>query len=40
MVVVLGKVEDEKYFSNLSFMKSKLKNWLPAHLDLVVWMYA
>jgi len=40
MVVNLGKMEDEKYFCNLSFMESKLKNQLTAHLDLVVQMYA
>jgi hypothetical protein len=36
MVVDLGKMEDEKYFYNLSFMESKLRNQLTAHLDLVV----
>ncbi len=40
MVVVLGKVEDENYFSNLFFMKSKLRNQLTTHLDLVVQIYA
>jgi hypothetical protein len=40
MAMVLSNVEDDRCFSNLSFMKSKLKNWLTAHLDLVVWMYA
>jgi hypothetical protein len=36
MAMVLSNVEDDMCFSNLSFMKSKLKNWLTAHLDLVV----
>jgi hypothetical protein len=40
VVVVLGRVEDENYLSNLSFIKSKLKNWLTTHLDLVVQIYA
>jgi hypothetical protein len=40
MAMVLGSVEDERCFSNLSIIKIKLRNWLIAHLDLVVWMYA
>jgi len=40
MAMVLGSVEDERCFSNLSIIKNKLRNWLIAHLDLVVWMYA
>jgi hypothetical protein len=39
MAMVLGSVEDERCFSTLSFVKSKLKNKLTTHLDLVVWMY-
>jgi hypothetical protein len=35
-IMVLGNVEDEWTFSNLSFMKSKLQNCLTMHLDLVV----
>jgi hypothetical protein len=37
--MVLGSMEDEHTFSNLSFVKSKLWNWLITHLDLVVYMY-
>lgn len=40
MVMVLGNVEDECTFSNLSFMESKLWNHLIMHLDFVVHMYA
>jgi len=40
MAMVLSNVEDERCFFNLSFMKSKLKIQLIAHLDLVVQMYA
>jgi hypothetical protein len=39
-VMVLGNVEDERCFSTLSFMKSKLWNQLTTHLDLVVKMFA
>jgi hypothetical protein len=39
MVMVLGSVEDEHVFSNLSFLKSKLQNHLTTHLNLIVWMY-
>jgi len=38
--MVLGNVEDERTFSTLTFMKSKLKNRLTTHLDLVVKTYA
>jgi hypothetical protein len=37
-VVVLGSVEDEHVFSNLSFVKSKLRNHLTIRLNLIVWM--
>jgi len=40
MVMVLNSMEDERCFSNLSFMKSKLRSRLTTHLDLVVKMYA
>ncbi len=40
MVMVLENVEDERYFSTLSFTKSKLKNWLAKHLDSILHMYA
>jgi hypothetical protein len=40
IIMVLGDVEDERIFSTLTFMKSKLKNQLTTHLDLIVKMYA
>ncbi|KAG0572981.1 hypothetical protein KC19_VG138700 [Ceratodon purpureus] len=40
VVTVLGRVEDERTFSTLSFMKNKLRNWLSTHLPLVVGMHA
>ncbi len=40
MVMIIGNVEDERIFSNMSFMKNKLHNHLTTHLDLVVRMYA
>jgi hypothetical protein len=39
MVMVMGSVEDEICFSNLRFIKNKLKNRLITHLDLVVRMF-
>jgi hypothetical protein len=33
---VLGFVEDERTFNNLSFMKNKFQNQLTTHLDLWV----
>ncbi len=39
MVQVLGSSENERTFSNLTFMKSKLRNRLTAHLDLCVRMF-
>lgn len=39
-IQVLGSVEDERTFSSLSFLKSKLRNRLTTHLDLVVRMFA
>jgi len=39
MAMVMGSVEDEICFSNLRFTKSKLKNRLTTHLDLVVMMF-
>jgi hypothetical protein len=39
MAMVLGNVKDERCFSNLGFMKNKLKNILTTHLDLVVKMF-
>ncbi len=39
MVQVIGFVEDEKCFSNLNFIKTKLQNWLTTYL-LIVKMFA
>jgi hypothetical protein len=38
-VTVMGSVEDECTFSTLSYMKSKVRNNLDDHLDLVVRMF-
>jgi hypothetical protein len=40
MAMVMGNVEDERCFSNMGFMKSKFKNRLTTHLNLVVRMFA
>jgi hypothetical protein len=40
IVMVVGSVEDERTFSIVNIMKSKLWNCLTTHLNLVVWMYA
>jgi len=40
MVEVLGFVEDERTFNNLSFMKNKLWNQLTTHLNLCVKMFS
>jgi hypothetical protein len=40
MVMIIGNIEDERTFSNLSFMKNKLRNYLTTRLDLVVRMSA
>jgi hypothetical protein len=39
MTHILGLVEDERCFSSVSFLKSKLRNQLNLHLQLVA-MYA
>jgi hypothetical protein len=39
IVQVIGLVEDEKCFSTLTFMKTKLQNRLTTHLELVIWMF-
>jgi len=39
MAIYMGSVEDERCFSNQGFMKSKLRNRLTTHLDLVVKMF-
>ncbi len=36
MVQVIGLVEDEKWFNNLNFIKSKFYNQLTTHFELVV----
>jgi len=40
LVHVLGNVEDEYTFSTLNFLKSKLRNNLEDHLQLVVGMFS
>jgi hypothetical protein len=40
IVQIIGLVEDECTFNTLSFMKSKLKNRLTNHLDLVIHMFS
>jgi hypothetical protein len=40
VTAVLGSVEDERTFSSLSFMKSKVRNRLGGHLDTCVKVYA
>jgi len=40
MLHIIGSVEDEKCFSTLAFMKSKLRNKLTTHLPIVVRMFA
>jgi hypothetical protein len=40
MAMVMGNIEDERCFSNMGFMKNKLRNRLKTHLDLVVRMFA
>ncbi len=37
---VLGSVEDERTFSNVAFLKNKLRNRLTEHLPLVTTMFA
>jgi hypothetical protein len=38
-VKVIGSIEDEDYFSMLTFMKTKLGNWLTMHLELDICMF-
>jgi hypothetical protein len=40
MVHVIGSVEDERVFSSVSFLKTKLRNSLDPHLGVVVGMYS
>jgi hypothetical protein len=39
MVQIISNMEDEKCFSTLAFMKSKLRNKLTTHLPIVVRMF-
>ena len=39
IATVLGSVEDERTFSMLSFMKSKLRNRLGGHMDTCVKLF-
>jgi hypothetical protein len=39
-MLVLGSMVDEQTLSILFFMKSKLKNYLNEHLQIVVWIYS
>jgi hypothetical protein len=40
VTTVLGSVEDERTFSTLGFMKSKLRNRLGSHLGTTVKMFS
>jgi hypothetical protein len=40
VVQIMGFVEDDKMFLTLTFMKTRLRNQLCEHLDLVVHMFA
>jgi hypothetical protein len=40
MIQIMGFVKNEKTFSTLTFMKTRLWNPLCEHLDMVVWMFA
>lgn len=40
MVHVIGSAEDERTFSSLNFLKSKLRNSLEEHLQIVVGMHS
>ncbi len=40
MVQIMGSMKDERCFSMLAFMKSKLRNMLTTHLPLVFRMFA
>jgi hypothetical protein len=39
IIQVISSVEDERTFSTLTFMKSKLRNQLVGHLDIVTGMF-
>jgi hypothetical protein len=40
IVTLIGSVEDERTFSNLAFVKNKLRNRLTTNLDIVVKLFA
>jgi hypothetical protein len=40
VVQIMGSVEDDKIFSTLMFMKTRFRNQLCEHLDLVVGRFA
>jgi hypothetical protein len=40
VVQIMGYVEDERTLSTLTFMKTRLRNHLCKHLNLVVQMFA
>jgi hypothetical protein len=40
ITAVLGSIEDESTFSNLAFIKNKVRNWLDGHLDTTLKMYS
>ena len=37
---VMGSVEDERTFSSLKFIKSRLRSWLEGNLDTVVHVFS
>jgi hypothetical protein len=39
IIQAINSVEDERTFSTLTFMKSKLWNQLVGHLDIVIHMF-
>jgi hypothetical protein len=40
MIQIIGSMEDERTFSTLAFMKTRIQNCLCEHLDMVIWMFA
>jgi hypothetical protein len=40
IVQVIGSVEDERIFSSVGFLKSKLRNSLQKHIEVVLGMYS
>jgi hypothetical protein len=38
VVQIMGPMENENFFSTLTFMKTRLWNRLCEYLDIVVWM--